>query len=194
MHDEAGVPPVGGADGGGAVRHRDRELTQLRVHQDRARCGRPVRARPLGSHPGSQVRLDRDRRFTGRERPADTDRIGMPDQVRRAVLVGPGSAEIDGVRVVADAFTGIVFQGVHRPARRNLNRITAVGHGFHGRRRGPGGLGGFVGFDRLDGRFLRYGLNGRGKLHIRNDMRMPAWQNDSPERAPEHYCHCRATH
>src|SRR6202007_2492943 len=92
-----------------------------------------------------------DHQHTRNGRTADGYRVVRSDQARRAMLVRPGSPEINRVDVIANALIGILTKVVHRPASRYLEGIAAEYDGLHGRSRLIRGVVGGRKPDRLGG-------------------------------------------
>ncbi len=109
----AAAPGVGPGDRYARIRERRAHLLILAIAAHRPADLRQGPDRGPGAH-GIGHAGGRPRGGTGR---LDADRRGAADQVRRALLVGPGLAEVDRMPVVADAPAGIAVQPVHWPAR-----------------------------------------------------------------------------
>jgi hypothetical protein len=136
--DDSGLGPVGTEDlrAGGRRAQRDRQLVLDRVLRDDA----ADRGQPLEVDAAGLPRLAPGPRSRGRGRAGDeAHRLGPADEPGRALHVRAGRAQVDRVHVVPHAGPRVLVQPVHRPARRDLELVALVDHGFHGAR-GRGGL------------------------------------------------------
>ena len=109
----ASAPGVGPGDRDARIGERGPHLLVLGVARHRPADLRQGGDRGTDAHGISHAR---SRAGTGR---LDADRGGAADQVRGALLVSPGLAEVDRMPVIPHAPAGITVQPVNWPARRD---------------------------------------------------------------------------
>src|SRR6202012_2933014 len=62
---------------------------------------------------------------------SDGNRLRSAHKIRRTVLIGAGTAEVDRIDVVPDALTRVGIEVKDLPAGRDLDLVPVVGHRLH---------------------------------------------------------------